>query len=93
MRAAVILGTVAPVAIGSISPAFEEPSVAHLFDKRGDLTSGVLGEKTLSADLYAGIAGLNQQIYQATQKPDQWKKCNSLNIVVRQEWYASLYHI
>jgi tyrosinase len=90
MRAAVILAAVAPAAIGSAIPAFEEPSVAHSFDKREDITANTLGGKILSADLYAGVAGLNQQIYQATQKGDQWKKCNPLNIVVRREWCVIL---
>jgi tyrosinase len=90
MRAAVVLAAVAPAAIVSAVPAFEEPSFAHSFDKRDDLASSSLGGKILSADLYAGIAGLNQQIYQATQQVDQWKKCNPLNIVVRREWYFRL---
>jgi tyrosinase len=89
MRAAAILAAVAPAAIASAIPAFEEPSFAHSFDKRDDITASTLGGKILSADLYAGIAGLNQQIYQATHKGDQWKKCNPLNIVVRREWYVA----
>lgn len=88
MRAAVILAAVAPAAFASAIPAFEEASTAHFFDKREDLSATTLGGKILSADLYAGVAGLNQQIYQATQKGDQWKKCNPLNIVVRREWYV-----
>jgi hypothetical protein len=90
MRAAVFLAAVAPSAIASAIPGLEEPSAAHSFDKREDITSGVLGGKILSTDLYAGIAGLNQQLFQATQKGDQWKKCNPLNIVVRREWYIAL---
>lgn len=89
MRAAVILAAVAPAAIASAIPAFEG---AHSFDKREDLSATTLGGKILSADLYAGVAGLNQQIYQATQKGDQWKKCNPLNIVVRREWCVSPVH-
>jgi tyrosinase len=87
MRAAIIIAAVASVASTSTIPAFEEPSVVHTFDKREDLTASTLGGKILSADLYAGVAGLNQQIYQATQKGDQWKRCNPLNIVVRREWF------
>jgi tyrosinase len=89
MRASVILA-VAPVVIATAIPAFEEASFGHSFDKRDDITATTLGGKILSADLYAGVAGLNQQIYQATQKGDQWKKCNPLNIVVRREWYVTL---
>jgi tyrosinase len=87
MRAAIIIAAVASVASASAIPALDEASGAHMFDKREDLTASALGGKILSADLYAGVAGLNQQIYQATQKGDQWKKCNPLNIVVRREWY------
>jgi tyrosinase len=87
MRASVILA-MAPAAIATAIPAFEESSFGHSFDKRDDITATTLGGKILSADLYAGVAGLNQQIYQATQKGDQWKKCNPLNIVVRREWYV-----
>ena len=58
------------------------------FDKRQNVLPNVLGGKILQADVYAGIAGINQQIYQATQKGDQFKKCNPLNIVVRKEWYV-----
>jgi tyrosinase len=89
MRAAAILAAVAPAAIASAIPAFEEASFAHSLDRRDDITTNTLGGKILSADLYAGIAGLNQQIYQATHKGDQWKKCNPLNIVVRREWYVA----
>jgi tyrosinase len=50
------------------------------------VSPNVLGGKILQADLYAGVAAINQQIYQATQKPDQFKKCNPLNLIVRKEW-------
>ncbi|KAJ4368331.1 hypothetical protein N0V83_006687 [Neocucurbitaria cava] len=76
----------APAALAGAIPALEEPSSAHSFDKRQDISINALGGKILQTDVYAGIAGLNQQIYQATQKPDQWKKCNPLNISVRREW-------
>jgi tyrosinase len=89
MRTATLFtaGWLAPVALASAIPSLEETSPALSFDKRQDTTLNILNGKILQADLYAGIAGLNQQIYQATQKPDQWKKCNPLNIVVRREWY------
>jgi len=89
MRTAVILAAVAHAAIASAIPAFQEPASVHSFDKRDDFTPAALGGKILTADLYAGVAGLNQQLYQATEKPDQWKKCNPLNIVVRREWYGA----
>lgn len=89
MRTATLFtaGWLAPVAFASVIPPLEGTSPALSFDKRQDTTFNVLNGKILQADIYAGIAGLNQQIYQATQKPDQWKKCNPLNIVVRREWY------
>ena len=47
-----------------------------------------LGGKILQADVYAGVAGRNQQSYQATQQSAQWKTCNSRNIIVRREWWV-----
>ncbi|KAF1846574.1 Di-copper centre-containing protein [Cucurbitaria berberidis CBS 394.84] len=79
-------GWLAPATLASAMPSLEGVSPALSFDKRQDTSLNVLGGKILLADVYAGIAGINQQIYQATQKPDQWKKCNPLNISVRREW-------
>ncbi|EOA86895.1 hypothetical protein ACJQWK_08475 [Exserohilum turcicum] len=85
MRTAALLW-LAPATLASAIPAFEDASPAVPFDKRQNVLPNVLGGKILQADVYAGIAGINQQIYQATQKGDQFKKCNPLNIVVRKEW-------
>ncbi|KAE8828877.1 hypothetical protein PTNB85_08065 [Pyrenophora teres f. teres] len=76
----------APAALAGAIPAFEEPLPAASFDKRQNVSPNVIGGKTLQADVYAGIAAINQQIYQGTQKSDQFKKCNPFNIVVRKEW-------
>jgi tyrosinase len=76
----------APAALASAIPSFEEASPAVSFDKRQIVSPNFLGGKVLQADLYAGVAAINQQIYQATQKPDQFKKCNPLNLIVRKEW-------
>jgi tyrosinase len=77
----------APAALASAIPSFEEASPAVTFDKRQNVSPNLLGgAKILQADVYAGIAAINQQIYQATQKSDQFKKCNPTNIVVRKEW-------
>jgi tyrosinase len=87
MRTAALL-CLAPAALASAIPAFEEaPAVS--FDKRQNVSPNIFGAKILQADVYAGIAAINQQIFQATQKNDQFKKCNPLNIVVRKEWYVS----
>ena len=88
MRTAALLW-LAPAALASAIPALEESSSAVSFDKRQNVSPNVLGGKVLQADVYAGIAAINQQIYQATQKGDQFKKCNPLNIVVRKEWCVS----
>ncbi|KAF1919789.1 hypothetical protein BDU57DRAFT_527729 [Ampelomyces quisqualis] len=74
----------------SAIPAFEGPSFAHSFGKRDNIATSSLGGNPLFEDLYAGVTGLNQQIYQATQKGDQWKKCKPLNIVVRREMVLQL---
>jgi len=76
----------APAALASAIPAFEQPSPASSFDKRQNVSPNMVGGKILQADVYAGIAAINQQIYQDTQKPEQFKRCNPLNIVVRKEW-------
>jgi tyrosinase len=74
-----------PAALASAIPVQEE-SPALPFDKRQNVSPNLIGGKVLQADVYAGIAAINQQIYQATQQSAQFKKCNPLNIVVRKEW-------
>ncbi|KAI4669253.1 uncharacterized protein J4E92_001013 [Alternaria infectoria] len=76
----------APAALASAIPSLEEASPAVSFDKRQNVSPNLPGPKILQADVYAGIAAINQQIFQATQKPDQFKKCNPTNIIVRKEW-------
>ncbi|KAH9882065.1 hypothetical protein J1614_001237 [Plenodomus biglobosus] len=73
-------------ASASAIPAFEESSPALSFDKRDDISHGAIGDKILQADVYAGLAAINQQIFQATQESSQWKTCSPQNIVVRREW-------
>lgn len=91
MRAALFTaGWLATAASASAIPALEESAVTHSFDKRTDFALPAVGGKILQADIYAGLAAINQQIYQATQKGSQWKTCNPLNIVVRREWYDPL---
>lgn len=86
MRTTTVLTALLPAALSSVIPATEEVSPALSLDKRQDALLTGLGGKILQADMYAGIAGLNQQIYQATKQPSQWKTCNPLNIIVRREW-------
>jgi tyrosinase len=88
MRTTTVLTALLPVALSSVIPANEDVSSALSFDKRQDVTLQGLGGKILQADVYAGVAGLNQQIYQATKQSTQWKTCNPLNIIVRREWYV-----
>ena len=91
MRATLLTAGWLASAVGaSAIPTFEEATPAFSFDKRDDISLATLGGKILQADVYAGLAAINQQIYQATQKSDQWKKCNPFNIVVRREWYVLL---
>lgn len=86
MRTTTVVSALLPTVLSSVIPATEEISPALSFDKRQDLTAESLGGKILQADVYAGIAGLNQQVYQATQQSSQWKTCNPSNIIVRREW-------
>jgi tyrosinase len=86
MRTTAVLTAILPVALSGAIPVTSGVSPALAFDKRQDVTLQSLGGKILHADVYAGVAGLNQQIYQATQQSSQWKTCNPLNIIVRREW-------
>ena len=86
MRTTTVLAALLPAALSSVIPATEEVSPALSLDKRQDALLTGLGGKILQADVYAGVAGINQQIYQATQQSSQWKTCNPLNIIVRREW-------
>lgn len=40
----------------------------------------------LQADILASAATINQQIYQSSNDPKQWKKCNGRNAIYRREW-------
>jgi tyrosinase len=86
MRTTAVLTAILPVALSGAIPVTSEVSPALAFDKRQDVTLQNLGGKLLHTDVYAGVAGLNQQIYQKTQQSSQWKTCNPLNIIVRREW-------
>jgi tyrosinase len=86
MRTTTVLAAILPVALSNATPVTSEISPALALDKRQDVALQSLGGKILQADVYAGVAGLNQQIYQATQQSSQWKTCNPLNIIVRREW-------
>lgn len=86
MRTTTVLAALLPAALSSAIPTTEDVSPTLSFDKRQDVTLEALGGKILQADVYAGVAGLNQQIYQATKQSAQWKTCNPLNIIVRREW-------
>lgn len=86
MRTTAVLTAILPVTLSGAIPVTSEVTPALTFDKRQDVTLQSLGGKILHADVYAGVAGLNQQIYQATRQSSQWKTCNPLNIIVRREW-------
>lgn len=72
-----------PLALGSAIPAREEKLEKRSFDLVDDILAGL---KSVKQDLMAGGAGINQQLYQATQQSAQYKKCNPTNVRVRQEW-------
>lgn len=87
MRSALLAaGWLAPVAFASAIPGTEKAPTLTPFDKRDAISAASFGGKILQTDVLAGIAAINQQLYQATQKSNQWKKCNPMNIVVRREW-------
>lgn len=90
MRTTIVLSALLPAALSGVIPATEEVSPVFPFDKRQDVALQGAGGKTLQADILAGVASLNQQKYQSTKQPAQWKTCNSRNIIVRREWLVTL---
>jgi len=78
----------ATVAGSSVIPAFGETTTVLSLGKRDAISLDALGAKALQTDVYAGLAAMNQQVFQATQKPSQWKTCNPSNMIVRREWAA-----
>lgn len=84
MRGVLQAACLLPLALGSALPPQESQKVEkRTFDLVDDILAG-LG--SIKQDLMAGGAALNQQLYQATEQPAQYKKCNPTNISVRQEW-------
>jgi tyrosinase len=72
-----------PLALGSAVPSGSSSAQKRSFD----LADGILaGLGSIKQDLMAGGAAINQQLYQATQQPEQFRKCNPVNMQVRQEW-------
>jgi tyrosinase len=68
-------------ALGSAIPSERSSPV------QGQSSDSLLaGAGSIKQDLMAGGSAINQQIYQATQQTEQFKKCNSTNLQVRQEW-------
>ena len=79
----------ATVAGSSVIPAFGETTTVLSLGKRDAISLDALRAKALQTDVYAGLAAMNQQIFQATQKPSQWKTCNPSNMIVRREWFTT----
>jgi tyrosinase len=88
MRTATLITAVlAPTALASAISAPDSTRPFYPFDQKRDIAVEKPGGVVLQSDVYATNASRTQQVYQAKQKPDQWKKCNPSNIVVRREWY------
>jgi tyrosinase len=84
MRVTLTAAWLLPLALGSAIPSQESSfSQKRSFDLVDDILAG-LG--SIKQDLMAGGAAINQQLYQAIQQPEQYKKCNPTNVQVRQEW-------
>jgi tyrosinase len=83
MRGVLQVALLLPLALGYALPHEDVHSEKRSFDRVDDILAG-LG--SIKQDLMAGGAAINQQLYQAIQKPGQYKKCNPTNIQVRQEW-------
>jgi tyrosinase len=84
MRVTLTAAWLLPLALGNAIPSQQSNAVQkRSFDLVDDILAG-LG--SIKQDLMAGGAAINQQLYQATQQPAQFKKCNPTNMQVRQEW-------
>jgi tyrosinase len=84
MRVTLAAAWLLPLALGSAIPSQEDsPLERRSFDLVNDILAG-LG--SIKQDLMAGGAAINQQLYQATQQPEQFKNCNPTNMQVRREW-------
>lgn len=84
MRGTLTAAWLLPLALGGAIPTQESsPVQKRSFDLVNDILAG-LG--SIKQDIMAGGAAINQQLYQATEQPAQYKKCNPTNVQVRQEW-------
>ncbi|KAI4634941.1 hypothetical protein J4E81_000235 [Alternaria sp. BMP 2799] len=83
MRGVLQVALLLPLAVGNALPHDRAQFKKRPFDHVDDILAG-LG--SIKQDLMAGGAAINQQLYQATQKPAQYEKCNPSNVQVRQEW-------
>lgn len=82
MRLSAVVGAIilAPAALAApATPASGE----GFLDLRDD---ALAAESIIQADLLAVAAAVNQQLYQAKERPTQWKKCNTKTAVHRREW-------
>jgi tyrosinase len=83
MRVTLASAWLLPLALGSVVPYSSSSAQTRSFDLADDILAG-LG--SIKQDHMAGEAAINQQLYQATQQPEQFKRCNPVNMQVRQEW-------
>lgn len=87
MRGVLQAALLVPLAFASALPPREEDASKQHEKRTFDIVDNILaGLGSIKQDRMAGTAALNQQLYQAQKQPEQYKKCNSKNITVRQEW-------
>lgn len=84
MRAAAVIGIILFSPAGLSVSLAASTSEGYLNDSVVDTIPST--SSVLRSDVLAAAAAINQQIYQSSINPSQWKKCNKENSVYRREW-------
>jgi tyrosinase len=84
MRFALTAAWLLPLALGN---AISSKGSSPVQERSSHLADGLVASSGSSKqDIMASGAAINQQLYQAAQQTEQFKKCNLTNLQVRQEW-------
>jgi hypothetical protein len=86
MRTAAVVGAILLAPAAFAAPQTSATGGEYLNYSVLDTTPA--SSSVLQADVLASAAAINQQIYQSSTNPTQWKKCNRNNAVYRREWFV-----
>jgi tyrosinase len=87
MRTAAVVGVILLAPAAFAAPQTSATGGGYL--DYSVLDSTPESSSVLQADVLAAAAAINQQIYQSTTNPTQWKKCNRDNAIYRREWFVT----